>query len=500
MRAVACLALLLLSGCAWSLVDDGRIREESVRRNRDAHRGRARRPAPRAGRRPGGGEGRHVRAAARKHAARAHARGDRALPVAPGGGGSLAAGAGSDRGDASRSRATRSPASTCPRAGSSTSSMASASRSRCDSCPRCCAGTCCASWCFRTSSCICSSIATCRRCSILCAGWSRTTQPPPCRPRSKATPRATAMPLLAGPTGSLPDPEQLRDALEAEAQAQTKGALAEAPALLRLTLTLPYARGYPLSLAEGTELLEDPPATTEQVIARRAPARGLRGRGSRAARGGVAARLRRASARTRSASWASGCCCRISAAPRSRPPPAMAGTATATWRRAAANVSRSCGGRRGTRSRTRSSSPTPTRGIAPAVQARAGLAAPPRAVRDGTRVLIASEPLAPLLPLLGERARRARIHTLDSLRAHFGLAAGTALSRSRCRKRWMGGEIAKVLGVSFDCEPRARLRQLRSARDSPAPRPCIGRSAADLDRKPRARDGWAARPRRAVSR
>ena len=60
-------------------------------------------------------------------------------------------------------------------------------------------------------------------------------------------------------------------------------------------------------------------------------------------------------------------------------------------------------------------------GIAPAVQTRAGLPAPPRAVRDGARVLVASEPLAPLLPLLDERSHRARIHTLDSLRSHFGL-------------------------------------------------------------------------------
>jgi hypothetical protein len=36
-------------------------------------------------------------------------------------------------------------------------------------------------------------------------------------------------------------------------------------------------------------------------------------------------------------------------------------------------------------------------------------------------VLVVSEPLAPLLPLVGERARRARIHTLDSLQVHFGL-------------------------------------------------------------------------------
>ncbi len=43
-------------------------------------------------------------------------------------------------------------------------------------------------------------------------------------------------------------------------------ALAEAPALLRLTLEFPYAYGHGLSLEEGNALLTHPPASTEQVL------------------------------------------------------------------------------------------------------------------------------------------------------------------------------------------------------------------------------------------
>lgn len=40
----------------------------------------------------------------------------------------------------------------------------------------------------------------------------------------------------------------------------------DAPALLRLTLLLPYVSGYRLSVAEGRHLLDAPPASTEQAI------------------------------------------------------------------------------------------------------------------------------------------------------------------------------------------------------------------------------------------
>lgn len=65
---------------------------------------------------------------------------------------------------------------------------------------------------------------------------------------------------------SLPEAELVRDAMEADAENRTGGALADAPALTRLTLAFPYSRGYGLSLAEDQHLLEHPPVTTEQVL------------------------------------------------------------------------------------------------------------------------------------------------------------------------------------------------------------------------------------------
>jgi hypothetical protein len=226
--------------------------------------------------------------------------------------------------------------------------------------------------------------------------------------------------LLGDSTGTLPDPEQLSDALEAEAQAKTTGALAEAPALLRLTLTFPYARGYPLSLAEGKELLQDPPATTEQVmhaerrradfeIADLAPLEAALPPGCESLGQNTLGEL---------GVWV---------LLQDLGGAAVSAAASDGWDGDRYLAAR-CGEHLAFVWWTAwDSEPDAVEfadayaGIAPAVQARAGLPAPPRAVRDATRVLIASEPLAPLLPLLGERARRARSQTLDSLRAHFGL-------------------------------------------------------------------------------
>ena len=63
-----------------------------------------------------------------------------------------------------------------------------------------------------------------------------------------------------------PPADELRVALEEEGAAREDGALAEAPALLRLTVSFPYAYGYGLSLREGRALLVAPPASTEQVL------------------------------------------------------------------------------------------------------------------------------------------------------------------------------------------------------------------------------------------
>lgn len=79
---------------------------------------------------------------------------------------------------------------------------------------------------------------------------------------------ATRFGLVAviGEEGPLPEPAEFREGLEADQGADDDGALARAPALLRLTLAFPYAWGYALSMSEGGALLDAPPASTEQVL------------------------------------------------------------------------------------------------------------------------------------------------------------------------------------------------------------------------------------------
>jgi hypothetical protein len=55
-------------------------------------------------------------------------------------------------------------------------------------------------------------------------------------------------------------------AFEDDLEAGTSDVLREAPALLRLTLPFPYVAGFPLSLAEGRQLLDRPPASSEQAL------------------------------------------------------------------------------------------------------------------------------------------------------------------------------------------------------------------------------------------
>ncbi|MCZ6784592.1 MAG: hypothetical protein O7G30_14925 [Proteobacteria bacterium] len=72
----------------------------------------------------------------------------------------------------------------------------------------------------------------------------------------------------------LPRPDEVLDAYDEYGEAGTQSALAEAPALIRLTLGFPYAHGYALSHREAERLMERPPVSTEQVLhpeARREP-------------------------------------------------------------------------------------------------------------------------------------------------------------------------------------------------------------------------------------
>lgn len=65
--------------------------------------------------------------------------------------------------------------------------------------------------------------------------------------------------------GPLPTPE-LFDLSVGDPAGGTEGGLAGAPRLLQELMNFPYTRGYRLALAEGAALLDDPPASSEQVI------------------------------------------------------------------------------------------------------------------------------------------------------------------------------------------------------------------------------------------
>lgn len=226
--------------------------------------------------------------------------------------------------------------------------------------------------------------------------------------------------VLGGDPSGLPDPAELNEGFASASR--EGGALAEAPALVRLTLTFPYSGGYPLSLAEGTPLLRDPPASTEQVLH---PER-------RRADFQVAdlARLE--------AALPEGCESLgqntlgelgISVLLNDLGAEAQAAAASDGWDGDRYLAAR-CGGRRAflwwsawdSEADAQEFAEAYAR-IAEAAAERAGLAATPRFGRDGVHVLVASEPLGALLPQLDREGRWARIATLDELRAHFRLEA-----------------------------------------------------------------------------
>jgi hypothetical protein len=65
--------------------------------------------------------------------------------------------------------------------------------------------------------------------------------------------------------GEPPRPALLEAMFEVQVE-DSDGALATAPELLRALLAFPYVQGYRLAVSEAADLLDDPPASTEQTI------------------------------------------------------------------------------------------------------------------------------------------------------------------------------------------------------------------------------------------
>ena len=63
-----------------------------------------------------------------------------------------------------------------------------------------------------------------------------------------------------------PTPEEWTPLLDGQSLGLEGSALAEAPALIRLTFDFPYARGYAMAWREEFRLLESPPISTEQAL------------------------------------------------------------------------------------------------------------------------------------------------------------------------------------------------------------------------------------------
>jgi len=219
----------------------------------------------------------------------------------------------------------------------------------------------------------------------------------------------------------LPEPEDFRGELDSALASAHEGALAAAPALIRLTLAFPYTYGYRLSYDEGKELLDSPPASTEQVLhagERRAPFLAI---DLGPLRDALPERCRFVHENTLGELEISVLFRDLAANPSE--------DAWAGWDGDRYLVAE-CDGRPAilwlTAWDSRSDAlefETAYRGILPALVARAGFAAPPNVTRSEREVVVHSDALFPLVKLLSERTRRQRVSTLPELRDHFGADA-----------------------------------------------------------------------------
>jgi hypothetical protein len=223
--------------------------------------------------------------------------------------------------------------------------------------------------------------------------------------------------VASGEASLLPAPAELAQLFD-DALGED-GALAQSPALLRYTLDFPYTRGYPLSLDEGTVLLDAPPASTEQVL--HADRR--------------TADFQVADLAALAAALPAGCeslgettlgelLIWVLLADHGEIAPEEASDGWDGDRYLAAR----CNGERAFFWWTAWDSEADAEefgdaylGIADSVAERAGLAGAPLVGRDGVHVIVRSASLDALLPRLDREARWARITTFDELRAHFHL-------------------------------------------------------------------------------
>jgi hypothetical protein len=219
----------------------------------------------------------------------------------------------------------------------------------------------------------------------------------------------------------LPDPVNFREEIDAELASIHDGALAAAPALIRLTLAFPYTHGYRLSYGEGKALLDSPPASTEQVLhaeQRRAPFLAIDLRplhdvlpdGCRFVHENTLGELeisvlfRDLATDPSEDAWAGWDGDRYLVAECDERPAILWLTA---WDSRSDALEFEAA----------------YRDILAALVARAGLPTAPNVTRSELEVLVHSDELAPLAKLLSARTRRERVSTLPELRDHFDAGA-----------------------------------------------------------------------------
>jgi len=233
-----------------------------------------------------------------------------------------------------------------------------------------------------------------------------------------------------------PEPERFRDRLEqglAQRAAHASGlgpsAFASAPPLLRASLFFPYANGYALAWREGRELLMAPPISTEQVLhadRRHEAFEAIDLAAGRAALPGGCRVVDENSAGELAISLLL-----AELAPGTEPP------AWSGWDGDRYLAAR-CDGRRELvwithwdEERDAVEFERAYARAAPGVAARAGFADAPAIVRRGREVVIASPGVASHAAAVAAAAQRARVATLEELVAHFGGTDAPARTHAR---------------------------------------------------------------------
>ena len=214
-----------------------------------------------------------------------------------------------------------------------------------------------------------------------------------------------------------PAAAELRAALDENDRQRSHGALAEAPALLRLTVSFPYAHGYSLSLREGRSLLAAPPASTEQVLHPDKRLESFQAIDLSALRDALPAGCR---------AWFENTLGELGLSVLLRD---LGGPIkTSAWEGWDGDrwVAADCDGRRELFWLTAWDSEADAaefaasyQRIAASVAERASMASPPAARASGREVRIATPGLAPLAAHLDVYARRARVSDLPGVREHF---------------------------------------------------------------------------------